>query len=180
MAKKKIIFVCTGNTCRSPMAEIIFKAEMKKRNITTVTVKSAGIAAGEGGINPKSAAVLKEKGYRVGKFTPTQLDEKLLKDALAIICMTEGQREKVAYAVERVCGEGEGKKVQSFYSLAGDEVPDPYGKDIDCYRYVFEIISMSMNKIFEKIDFPKEDLTNKPQKRGRPKKQTVTTEKKEN
>ena len=180
MAKKKIIFVCTGNTCRSPMAEIIFKAEMKKRNITTVTVKSAGIAADASGINPKSAAVLKEKGYRVGKFTSTQLDEKLLKDALMIICMTESQREKVAYAVAKVCGVGEEKKVQSFYSLAGDEVPDPYGKDIDCYRYVFEIISMSMNKIFEKIDFPKEDLT-KPKRTGTSKKrQTATTEKKEN
>lgn len=180
MAKKKIIFVCTGNTCRSPMAEIIFKAEMKKRGITTVMAKSAGIAAEGDSINPKSAAVLKEKGYRVGKFTPTQLDEKLLKDALVIICMTETQREKVAYAVMKVCGVGEEEKVKSFYSFAGNEVPDPYGKDIDCYRYVFEIISMSMNKIFEKIDFPKEDLTI-PKKVGRPRKQnTVTTEKKEN
>ena len=180
MAKKKIIFVCTGNTCRSPMAEIIFKAEMKKRNITTVTVKSAGIAAEGDSINPKSATVLKEKGYRLGKFTPTQLDEKLLKDALILICMTESQREKVAYAVAKVCGADKQRKVQSFYSLAGDEVPDPYGKDIDCYRYVFEIISMSMNKLFEKIDFPKEDLPT-PKKVGRPKKQqTVTTEKKEN
>jgi len=45
--KRKIIFVCTGNICRSPMAEFLLKDYLKKNKITSVTVSSAGLSAGD-------------------------------------------------------------------------------------------------------------------------------------
>ena len=48
MKKKSIIFVCTGNTCRSPMAEIILKTKLKNAGITDVKVSSAGLCASLG------------------------------------------------------------------------------------------------------------------------------------
>mgnify|MGYP003308164593 FL=1 len=46
--KTKILFVCAGNTCRSPMAEVIFKYICKKHHRTNVIVRSAGTAAAVG------------------------------------------------------------------------------------------------------------------------------------
>ncbi|MBQ4052822.1 MAG: hypothetical protein IJD33_00620, partial [Clostridia bacterium] len=92
--KKKIVFVCTGNTCRSPMAQLLLTKRLEEEKLKGFDVRSAGIAAKKGdGINPKSAQVLQENGIDVKEFSATKLSEKLLLDAFAVVCMTERQRE---------------------------------------------------------------------------------------
>ena len=60
---KKIIFVCTGNTCRSPMAEYLLKKALKERKLKGFKVVSAGIHAKKGdAMNPKSAQILTDHG----------------------------------------------------------------------------------------------------------------------
>ena len=69
MEEKKIIFVCTGNTCRSPMAEAVLRSEFKRLNIGDVSVFSAGLEPSKNGnINPHSAAVLSENGLSIENF----------------------------------------------------------------------------------------------------------------
>ncbi|HHZ01170.1 MAG TPA: low molecular weight protein arginine phosphatase, partial [Tissierellia bacterium] len=61
-----ILFVCTGNTCRSPMAEGLFKDMLRKNNIENIKVSSAGLSVFPGEhVNEKAIRALKEKGIDI-------------------------------------------------------------------------------------------------------------------
>ncbi len=182
-AKKiKIIFVCTGNTCRSPMAEILLTKALEKFSLKGISVASAGIAAKRGDtINPKSAHILSEYGLEVGEFKSKKLNDRMLREAYAIICMTEKQRDYLMdarwNALRKKGEEAEENNVYSFAELVGYEIPDPYGKDIEHYRYVFEQLARGMSALIEKLGL--RAVATAPKKRGRPKKETTSkTEKK--
>lgn len=193
---KKIIFVCTGNTCRSPMAELLLKDFLAREKLKGFSVSSAGIAAKTGdAINPKSSYVLAENGIIAVEFNSTLLDEGELKDAFAVICMTEKHKDillDMRWHALKSAGEiGEDEIENNVYSLAeitGYDVPDPYGLDLEAYRYVFKLLERALPFIVEKLALrehakkastrkPKEPALDEngnplpPKKRGRPKKE---------
>lgn len=188
--QKTIVFVCTGNTCRSPMAEILLRERLKKLGLKGFSVRSAGIAVKDGDtINPLSKQVLEENGFTAEDFSSTALNDKILRDAFAIVCMTEKQREILMdmrwNALRKTGAEDIENNVRSFAEITGYEIIDPYGKDIECYRYVFGLLEAGMSALIEKLELAKYASVPKPRKprasttakkRGRPKK----TEKKEN
>jgi protein-tyrosine-phosphatase len=73
-----ILFVCTGNTCRSPMAEGLFKDMLKKNNIDNIRVSSAGISVFPGEqANEKAIKALKEKGIDIRSHRARQAIEEI-------------------------------------------------------------------------------------------------------
>lgn len=87
---KKIMFVCTGNTCRSPMAEYLLKDKIKKAGIEDIKVTSCGIKADANSkINEKSKTALKKVGIVVRRFVPKKPTVELCRQQNAIICMTK-------------------------------------------------------------------------------------------
>lgn len=186
--RKKIVFVCTGNTCRSPMAELLLKRRLEELGLKGYTVNSAGIRAKKGDvINPKSAQVLEENGILAEGFTSTKLTDKIVREAFAIVCMTEGQRDFLTdmrwNAMKKAGEEAQENNVHSFYEITGYEVIDPYGKDIDCYRYVYGLLYAGIDRLIDKLRLrqnayvPKtKKPTGPPKKRGRPRKNPIVTE----
>ena len=181
--RKKIVFVCTGNTCRSPMAELLLKQRLESLEMKGFTVASAGIRAKKGDvINPKSAQVLEENGIVSEGFTSTKLTDKTVREAFAIVCMTESQKDLLTdmrwNAFRKIGEEAQENNVHSFYEISGYEVLDPYGKDIDCYRYVYSLLSAGIDCLIEKLQLrqhasvpkTKPAPSGEPKKRGRPKK----------
>lgn len=154
--KKIVVFVCTGNTCRSPIAEYLFRQKTQELGLTKLEVCSAGTKANLGDkMNEKSAQILMEKGFAPLSFSSKPIDGKMLKESLAIVCMTDVQRDmlmEMRWKVLREAGEEEiENNVYSFSEIVGYEVLDPYGRDMDCYRYVYELIAGGMSALTEKL-----------------------------
>lgn len=142
MKRKKILFVCTGNTCRSPMAEALLRSKIKSRKIKWWDVASCGVYAEVGGtISAHSKAALEERGIFVEDFKPRQLTQKIIEKSVLVVCMTENQR-----AMLEACG-----NVTSVKELCGYDVPDPYGGSLDDYRATRDALDRACDTIIEKF-----------------------------
>ena len=170
------------------MAELLLKRRLDELGLKGYTVNSAGIRARRGDvINPKSAQVLEENGIVAEGFTSTKLTDKIVRESFAIVCMTESQKDFLTdmrwNAFKKAGEEAQENNVRSFCEITGYEVIDPYGKDIDCYRYVYGLLSAGIDRLIEKLDLrlhayvPKtKKAVGAPKKRGRPRKNPVITE----
>lgn len=126
-----ILFVCSGNTCRSPMAEALAR-DLLGRSISPlvpVRVTSAGVAAGDGTpMSPEAAEALSRLGVDPGRHRSRPLTAELVADAAAIYVMTQNH-------LSAVLGldPGAEAKVQLLDST-GTEVHDPIGGTLEDYQ----------------------------------------------
>ena len=112
----RILFVCSGNTCRSPMAEGIFNTLAKDKNLSA---HSAGITATDG--QPATALARKaaaKYGADLSSHLSRRIDESICAWADVIYCMTEEQRQ---YLYKRF------PDLKTHGYVVWPEVPDPYG-----------------------------------------------------
>lgn len=141
----KLYFICTGNTCRSAMAEAIVRA----KNIENIEVKSAGIfAASQAPMSTNARRVLEEQQI-TEQHSASQVDEATLEWADYIITMTEGHRANLLATYPQFA-----HKITRLHEFATGEprdVFDPYGGDVEVYRKTFNELQQAIEQIIRKI-----------------------------
>lgn len=140
--KVNVLFVCTGNTCRSPMAEQLFSDYLKKNKCGYIAeVSSAGIYADNGtSMTPEAAGALSELNVTVKPHKSRRLSIDILQNADIVVCMTEEHRDAILSSDTYNFATSDGKKriIGTVKELIGSDVSDPYGKGIDYYRLTLE------------------------------------------
>ncbi len=145
--KKRVLFICTGNTCRSPMAEGLFRKLVAERAEYEV-LGSAGVAAYPGDrISAETLTVLEQQSADVAMsdFRSRAVDKDLLESATHVFAMTESHLDMLVHAfpayAERchlVCD------FISFNGNVGVDVPDPIGQGPRAYQSVAEVFEHAL------------------------------------
>ena len=128
-----IYFVCTGNTCRSPMAEAI----LKDKNLSHIEVKSAGIYALDGGeMSENAQAVLREENIDHAHVS-RQVNERDIDWADLILTMTGAHKELILRAY--IQAQGKTYTLKEYVTpYSGQDVFDPFGGDISTYKQTYQ------------------------------------------
>lgn len=145
-----ILFVCTGNTCRSPMAAALLKDMLREKGIHNIKVESAGIATHPNEkANPLAQKVMEEQGIQVTDHRSKQIQVELLKQSDLILTMTDGHKNAVLSAEPSIWN-----KIFTLNEYAGikeKDIPDPYGLTIQEYQITAQEISKALEKIIDKL-----------------------------
>ncbi len=136
---KTILFVCTANICRSPMAAAIMRQRIAQLGLADrVQVLSAGVwAEGNQSASANAVTTLGQRGIELGSHRSQPLTPELLREAALILVMEESHRRSIFYAAPQHLA-----KVYLLTEMAGrhEDVDDPYGGPLAQYGRTADLL----------------------------------------
>ena len=157
---KTVLFVCSGNTCRSPMAEAMFNdmvEDYPRLRELGVRAKSAGTyAADNAPMAPQAETVLKEMGISP-KHRSTRFHSELAKEADLILTMQEQHLEEVDALAPETDGRahtflGYAQGVDGYTGSEEYDVEDPFHQPVEVYRECAEQMRAAIAKVMDRLE----------------------------
>ncbi|MBO7328945.1 MAG: low molecular weight protein arginine phosphatase [Lentisphaeria bacterium] len=128
-----VLFICTGNTCRSPMAEYCFREMVSGSGAESV---SAGLHAFDGeAMSINSLAALAEEGIDGRAFRSRSVTCDLVEKSSLIITMTASHKAELLMRYPEAA-----EKTHTLLEKSGGDLPDPFGQNLTVYRKTLQII----------------------------------------
>lgn len=147
----KIMFVCTGNICRSAMAEVMLR-KMAEEEGKSIEIYSCGTTAYTGDTSTEEAIqVMKENQINLEKHRATNIKESKIQEMDLILCATTSHKRNVIQQYPEL-----EKKVYTIKEFAEEgtkdqDIADPWGYNIQIYRLCAKEIKENLKKIIKKI-----------------------------
>lgn len=141
-----ILYVCRGNTCRSPLAEAIACHEALRRGLE-IDVHSAGTHAHEGKqAEEKAQSVAREHGLDLSQHRARQLGHEIVTEADKVFVMEACQLDD-----RRLVG-SDRALVTAYENPPGRDVDDPYSMGIEDYRTCYAELSVAVRSLFDELE----------------------------
>lgn len=144
-----ILFVCTGNTCRSPMAALLMRHALDKRGRPDIIVESAGLAAHHEPASRNAIAAMaevdKDYGAKLSLHVSRQATPEILKSADCVAVMNRN------HATTAIIMGADPLKVHILAADGQEGIPDPYGGSLEIYRETRDTLEKAVEALADQL-----------------------------